>query len=138
MSRRQDRDIVTAHAAVRWLERAEGRNLEPMRAAYERARWRAPNDSELLAFLSDYTGERLDQIRTRILTANVRRAIALGANRVRRGRVWIVIEGGCVVTILFRRRVIRFGSAAGEKVRGRFQRSKGRQRCRSWVDGELV
>lgn len=131
------RDLVTSHALVRWLERAEGRDLAPMRRAFERARWHEPNDAELVAFLADYTGERIDTIRGRILTANVRRAIALGANRVRRGRVWIVIEGGCVVTILYRRRVVRFGPASGA-LRGRFVRSKGRARARSWIDGEMV
>lgn len=128
------RDIITAHAMIRWLERFEGRDLTVMRGAFERTRGHAPDDGELLQFLSAYTGERLGDIRARILTPALRTAIALGASKVRRGRVWLVIAGGCVVTVLYRRRSILFRDHART---GKRHETKGRQ---SWVtqrQGEL-
>ncbi len=129
-----DRDIVTAHAMVRWLERFEGRDLTVMRGAFERTRGRVPDDGELLQFLSAYTGERLGDIRARIVTPALRTAIALGASKVRRGRVWLVITGGCVVTVLYRRRAVFFGASGADKHprRGRWHSSKGRQHRAGW------
>lgn len=126
--------LITAHAMVRWLERAEGRDLRAMRQAFERHRGHAPDDGELLQFLSLYTGERLGEVRARIMTPALRTAIALGASKVRRGRVWLVIAGGCVVTVLYRRRSILFRDHSRP---GKWHQTKGRQ---SWVSqrhGEL-
>lgn len=124
---KQSGAIITAHAMVRWLERAEGRDLRPMRAAFVRHRGHDADDGELLQFLSLYTGEPLGDIRARILTPALRAAIALGASKVRRGRVWLVIAGGAVVTVLYRRRSILFRDHSRP---GRWHSSKGRQ---SWV-----
>lgn len=127
------RDLITAHAMVRWLERGEGRDLGVLRAAFLRMRGRDAEDGELLDFLGSYTGESLGEIRRRIWTPALATAIDLGARAVRRGPVWLIIEGGRVVTVLYRRREILMPAR-----RGAGRSTKGRRTMRGWVGGDWV
>lgn len=125
------RDLITAHAMVRWLERGEGRDLGVMRAAFWCSRGREAEDGELLDFLGSYTGESRSDIRRRIWTPALATAIDLGARAVRRGPVWLIIEGGRVVTVLYRRREILMPGRRGAR-----RSTKGRRSVRSWVGGD--
>ncbi len=123
------RPVITPHAIVRWLERAEGRDLGVSRRAFERTRGCMPTDPELLAFLGAYTGETITDIADRIDTPSLRQAIALGAARVRRGAVFLVIDGGVVTTVLRRRREVVIPRRGPDRTHGP---TKGRTSQRAW------
>lgn len=92
-------DHLTCHAVVRWLERVDGRDLEPWRQDLRGAGIRA-DDKALCIYLScacdaGYLGaiKALD-------TPALRAAAALRANFWKRGDVHVALRGGKALTVI--------------------------------------
>lgn len=89
--------VITDHAAVRWLERLEGRDIDAVRMVIE-MRGDDASDSAVLAFLAAH--DRLDvwRLKRQMLTPAVRLGLMAGASGVQAGRALMVLHGGVVVT----------------------------------------
>ncbi len=85
--------LVTAHAAVRWLERVRRLDLGPLRT---------PNitDSELLSLACSRFGLSRPAINAEIVGDGVKEAIEAGAIKVVSRGCTIIAEDGMVVTVL--------------------------------------
>lgn len=93
------RDIVTAHAIVRWLERVMKVHVAALRLAAKRAGIKAMVDGALLQFIQDNTDVDVAAVKARLGSGEVRMAIALGARSYPMAGAVLVIKGGCVVTV---------------------------------------
>lgn len=98
------RNLATSHSIVRWLERADGHDIDAIRDAFRRLRGRDPSDGQLLDFASEFAGIDVWAVEDRMVTARVRAAIHAGAVRCRVGRVQLIIANGMITTVLHTKR----------------------------------
>lgn len=92
--------LVTAHAVLRWIERVEGFDLAPWRAAAQRAGVDPHDEGRFLGFLDQHAAIEIGEVSARILSPVVRIAIRSGATSVRSGRWRLIINSRRVVTVL--------------------------------------
>lgn len=90
-----EKEIITDHAVVRFIERHDRMDLSRIRRACGGAL--AP-DQMILACLNDH-GINIADVRGRMMTDTLRTAVGMGAAAVRMGRVRLMISGGRVVTV---------------------------------------
>ena len=92
---------VTNHALLRYLERGCGLDVaqvrRDMRAADKDA---SMADSAVLVFIERERKIDMAKLRERMMTPLVAAAIHAGARSVRYGELWLVLQGGSVVTVL--------------------------------------
>ena len=77
-----NRQFISDHLVLRWLERAEGLNTDVMRSAAERMGCEIRYDRDLLDFIETYTPYDVSEIR-KDLMEHVGPALAMGAKGVR-------------------------------------------------------
>ncbi len=93
------RNLITAHAVIRWLERAEGVDLRPIRRAARREGCAPGDDGALVRFIETATDIDLAPARRALGSAEVRLAIRIKATAIRVGPVVAVLKAGAVVTV---------------------------------------
>lgn len=92
---------VSDHAAIRWLERVEGFNLDHIRAAVKEAGFNPEIDGHLLHQLWKVHGISVESIADRMATPLVMAAIKAKATQVCVGQaVFRISPEGCVVTVI--------------------------------------
>jgi hypothetical protein len=94
-----DRRIITDHILLRWLERAEGFDMEPIRAAMDRMGLEARYDGEVLDFIRAHIGVDIDAIRTELLGLCYP-AIRMKAAGVRHKGFFVKLHNGVAVTVV--------------------------------------
>jgi hypothetical protein len=94
-----DRRIITDHILLRWLERAEGFDMAPIRAAMDRMGLEARYDGEILDFIRAHIGVDIDAIRTELLRLCYP-AIRMKAAGVRHKGFFIKLHDGVAVTVV--------------------------------------
>jgi hypothetical protein len=92
--------IVSYHAAMRWLERAEGIDLEPFRKRVIAGGFDPTSACNVLCEFWKATRVSFDDIAFRILAPEVRLAVLSGHQRIRVGGAVIVAEGRVIRTVL--------------------------------------
>lgn len=97
------RQLVTDHAIIRWLEHVEGYDFDDIRKELGPAD-EAAMDRLVLNYVADKYGLFRGHVVYRIVTKQVRNAIKMGAKRVHRGTQTLVISGGRIVTLMPRKR----------------------------------
>lgn len=95
-----NRQIITAHALVRYLERVRSLDLAPYRAAMPAVGLDPDDDGALLHFLEVYTPLDLASARRDLLSAPVRQALGCGAQAAVVGGFRYVIINGQIVTVM--------------------------------------
>lgn len=99
MKQKQAGVPVTAHAALRWLERVEGFDLGAIRKDMAATGDNPENDGAVLFRFEQSTGMTKADIAKQMLTPVAEQAIRLGAVMVRVGKALLVIEEGSVVSV---------------------------------------
>lgn len=92
-----ERQAITDHALLRYLERVKGLDVARARAPRSKKTGRPLNDHEVLKRL-EKSGLDIESIRHSLLTPNVSAAIAVGAKSVVCGDHRFVIRNSVVVT----------------------------------------
>lgn len=113
---------ISAHAVLRYIERAMGVDMDEVRAAIKAADPAAvvTSDGAILAYLEKHRKIAAERVRDHMMTPLVLAAIRGGAKRVRDGGWWFMIEGRTVVTVVSSRNPHRGGHRSKPKYeRGR-------------------
>lgn len=123
---------VSDHAAIRWLERVEGFNLDHIRAAVKNAGFDPECDGYLLHHLWKIHGISVESIADRIATPIVMAAIKARATQICVGQAVLRISPeGCIVTVItpeMKQRGLRFYARRSRPDTRREQRLILRQR----------
>lgn len=94
-----DRRILTDHCILRWIERVEGIDLAPIRAAMDRMGIEARYDGEILEFIRGHIGFDIDAIRTELIRLCYP-AIRMKANGVKYRGFFIKLHDGVAITVV--------------------------------------
>ena len=90
---------ISAHAIIRWLERVEGLDLEPYRAAILECAGAVTDGTLIDLIKADIGATRINAARAALSTPEIAAAVAAGAVSLAIGAVTIIIKNGNVVTV---------------------------------------
>lgn len=110
-------DHLTCHAVVRWMERVDGRDLDPWRADLRRARV-GDDDKALCIYLSVARDAGFARAIAALDTPALRAAAALRATFWKEGGVHVALRGGKAITVLYGVPKTRRAAAAQRKKLG--------------------
>lgn len=92
---------VSAHAAIRWLERIKGIDLSALRSTN-------PTDAQLLGLIEQKTGLTREAIDAAILANGVAEALACGATSIKKPGYTVVASArGVIITVLGKGQSVR-------------------------------
>lgn len=119
--------VMTDHAILRWLERVEGVDLDPIVGMYVEQRGETPVEWQLLDFVEQITGLTRDDIERSVLTPAMRVAARCGASRFRCGnRHAMIVRDGRVITVAPTGVVPRSGQTRNQRKDRRRKPRRGR------------
>lgn len=108
-----NRQILSDHFLLRFLERVKGYDLAVFRAAMERVGGMdVSKERDLVDFIETYSAIDLDAVRAEVMPM-ISDAIARGARRIKYGGFFIPLRGGCAITIMPDRRSYRTDDGLG-------------------------
>ena len=90
---------ITDHAMLRYLERICGLNIRDIKQKAKKLKYALTSDSHVLAFIKKQENIDVDAMRERLLTPQLKTALAMDAKSIKIDGMIMVLHGGRVMTL---------------------------------------